>query len=111
MQASFGPCSRWAGRESFLVIKKGRWLLAKPKSKPTTVLRIGSVSASTFEHEVESEGRKRTIRSVSLQRRYKDGDETKYSSSFGIAEIPLAIRVLQLAQRQIEDAEAEINLE
>ena len=81
------------------------------KQKPSRVFRIGSVSGSIFEHEVDGDAGKRTIRSVSLQRRYKDGDETKYSSSFGIAEIPVAIRVLQLAQQHVESAEAELSLE
>jgi hypothetical protein len=35
----------------------------------------------------------------------------KYSSSFNIADIPLAIRVLQLAQQHIEAAEAEIAID
>lgn len=81
------------------------------KQKPSTVFRIGPISGSVFEHEVDGDGGKRTIRSVSLQRRYKDGDETKYSSSFGIADIPVAIRLLQLAQQHIEDAEAVVPLE
>lgn len=85
--------------------------MAKQKNKPSTVFRIGSVSGSIFEHEVDGDSGKRTIRSVSLQRRYKDGEEVKYSSSFGIAEIPLAIRVLQLAQEHVEAAEAELPLE
>lgn len=85
--------------------------MAKQKSKPSTVFRIGSISGSIFQHEVESDAGNRTIRSVSLQRRYKDGDEFKYSSSFGIADIPIALRVLQLAQQHIEDAEAEVSME
>ena len=78
------------------------------KSKPTKVYRIGSVSGSIFEHVVDGDGGKRTVRSVSLQRSYKDGEEWKYSSSFGIAELPVAMRVLELAQQHIEAAEAEI---
>ena len=86
--------------------------MAKQKStKPSTVFRIGSVSGSIFEHEVDGDSGKWTIRSVNLQRRYKDGDETKYSSSFGVADIPVAIRVLQLAQQHIEAAEAEVSLD
>ncbi len=86
--------------------------MAKQKStKPSKVVRIGYVSGSIFEHEVDGDGGNRTIRSVNLQRRYKDGDETKYSSSFGIADIPIAIRVLQLAQQHIEAAEAEVSLD
>ena len=85
--------------------------MARQKTKPSTVFRIGSISGSIFEHEVDSEAGKRSIRSVSLQRRYKDGDEFKYSSSFGIADIPIALRVLQLAQQHIEDAEVEMSIE
>ena len=55
------------------------------KSKPTKTYRIGSISGSIFEHVVDGDGGKRTVRSVSLQRSYKDGEEWKYSSSFGIA--------------------------
>lgn len=76
------------------------------KQKPSTVFRIGSVSGSVFNHEVDGDGGKRTIRSVSFQRRYKDADDVRYSASFGIAEIPTAIRVLQLAQQHIEEVEA-----
>ena len=39
-----------------------------------------------------------------------DGDEVKYSSSFNLAELPQALRALQLAQHYIEEHEAEINL-
>ncbi len=75
-------------------------------SKPTTTIRIGSVIGNVFVNEVDTDGGKRQIRSVSLQRSYCQDNETKYSSSFGIADIPVAIRVLQLAQEQIEKQEA-----
>ena len=82
--------------------------MAKQKQKPSKVFRIGSISGSIFEHVVDGDGGKRTVRSVSQQRSYKDGEEWKYSSSFGIADIPVAMRVLELAQQHIEAAEAEI---
>jgi hypothetical protein len=50
--------------------------------KPEKVFRIGFVSASVFAHNVETDDGTRTIRSVSIQKRYKDGDEVKYTSSF-----------------------------
>jgi len=75
-------------------------------SKPVKVFRIGYVSGSIFLNEIDTEGGRRTIRNVNLQRRYKDGDEWKSSTSFGLADIPLAIRVLQLAQQFVEEAEA-----
>jgi len=78
------------------------------KSKPTKTYRIGSISGIIFENVVDGDGGKRTVRSVSLQRSYKDGNEWKYSASFGVADIPVAMRVLELAQQHIEAAEAEI---
>jgi len=78
--------------------------------KPEKVFRIGFVSASVFAHNVETDGVTRTIRSVSIQKRYKDGDDVKYASSFNLAELPQALRVMQLAQEHVELAEAEIHL-
>jgi hypothetical protein len=75
---------------------------------PEKVFRIGYVSASVFVNDVESEGGQRQVRNVNLQRRYKDGDDWKSSSTMGLSDLPLAIRVLQLAQRHVEDAEATV---
>lgn len=81
-----------------------------PQKKPEKVFRIGFVSASVFAHDVENDDGKRTLRSVSVQKRYLDGEEAKYTSSFGLTELPQAIRVLQLAQQYVEAREAEITL-
>jgi hypothetical protein len=78
--------------------------------RPEKVYRIGSISASVFAHEVENDDVKRTMRSVSLQKRYLDGNDAKFTSSFNLSELPQAIRVLQLAQEYVERREAEINL-
>ena len=78
--------------------------------KPEKVFRIGFVSASVFAHDVDTDDGTRTIRSVNVQKRYMDGDEAKYTSSFGLSELPQAIRVLQLAQQHVEASEAEIAL-
>jgi hypothetical protein len=78
--------------------------------KPEKVFRIGFVSASVFAHNVETDDGTRTIRSVSIQKRYKDGDDVKYTSSFNLAELPQAMRALQLAQAHVESEEAEIHL-
>ena len=75
-------------------------------NSPEKVFRIGFVSASVFVHEVDSDGSKRSIRSVSVQKRYHDGDEVKYTSSFNLNELPQAIRVPQLAQQHVEASEA-----
>lgn len=77
-------------------------------NKPEKVFRIGNVSASVFAHEIE--GSKRTVRSVSVQKRFKDGDEVKYTSSFNLAELPTVIRVFHIAREYVESQEAEINL-
>ena len=76
---------------------------------PEKVFRIGSVSASVFVNEIEGESGKRQIRNVNLQRRYKDGDDWKSATSFGLTDLPNAIRVLQLALEHVETAEAEVS--
>lgn len=78
------------------------------QKKPDKVFRIGFVSASIFSHEAEVDDRKRTFHSVSLQKRYVENDEVKYTSSFGLAELPQALRLLQLAQQWVEQREAEL---
>ena len=77
-------------------------------SKPEKVFRIGYVSASIFVNEIETEGGKRSVRNVNLQRRYKDGNEWKSASSFGLGDLPCALRVLQLALQHMETVEAEV---
>jgi hypothetical protein len=79
-------------------------------NKPEKVFRIGNVSASVFARMIEQDGSKRTLRSVSLQKRYKDGDEVKYTTSFDLSELPQIIRVTQLAQGYVESQEAEVQL-
>ena len=75
---------------------------------PEKVFRIGSVSASVFVNEIDGENGKRQMRNVNLQRRYKDGDQWKSSTSFRLADLPNAIRVLQVALQHVETAEAEV---
>ena len=79
-------------------------------NRPEKVFRIGYVSASVFTHEVKNGDDARTVRSVNVQKRYVDGDDVRYTSSFGIAELPQALRVLQLATEWVEKQEAEIEL-
>lgn len=78
---------------------------------PEKVFRIGFVSASVFGHEIETDEGPITIRSVNVQKRYKDGEDVKYTSSFNLAELPQAVRALQLAQGYVERCESEILLE
>ena len=74
---------------------------------PEKQFRIGSCSASVFVNTIDTEGGKRKIRNVQLQRRYKDDGEWKSSTSFGLADLPAAIRVMQLALEHVEEVEAE----
>lgn len=75
------------------------------KNSPEKVIRIGFVSASVFVNQVQGDSGTREVRNVNLQRRYKDGDEWKSSTSFGLADLPVAIRVLQPAQQHVEAVE------
>ena len=68
-------------------------------SKPEKTFKIGSVSASVFLNESE-EG---SFRTITLQRRYKAGEDWKSSSSFTTAQAPLAIAVLQKALSYMMD--------
>ncbi len=74
---------------------------------PETTFRLGNISACVFVNEANSDGGTRTFRSVNVQRSYRDGDETKFVSSFGLSDLPTAIRVLQLAQAHVESKEAQ----
>ncbi len=76
--------------------------------KPEKVFRIGAVSASVFVNEVKTDSGKREIRNVNLQRRYRDGDEWKSSSSFGRADLPQALAVLEMAMKHVATEEAEV---
>ena len=74
---------------------------------PETTFRLGNISASVFVNAANGDGGKRQFRSVTVQRSYRDGDETKYTASFGLSDLPTAIRVLQLAQEHVEAKEAQ----
>lgn len=79
-------------------------------AQPEIVFRIGLISASVFCNEVSSpdgDG-KRMLRSANLQRRYRDGDDWKSSTSFSLSDLPAAVRALQLAQGYIESKEAQV---
>ena len=58
-------------------------------------------------NQTNGDGGKRKFRGVNVQRSYRDGKETKYVSSFGLSDLPSAIRVLQLAQAYVESKEAQ----
>lgn len=75
--------------------------------RPEKVIRFGAISASVFTNEIVSDGGKRTIRNVKLQRRYRNGDgEWKTSASFTLGDLPVAIAVLQRAMDHVAGVEA-----
>ena len=78
--------------------------------KPEKVFRIGPVTASVFLNEIETEGGKRSVHSVSLQRRYRDDKDGQWksSSSFGLGELPQAIAALDLAMKYVAGEEASV---
>lgn len=75
--------------------------------KPEKVFRVGMVSASVFLTDGNSEGSGRKRRRVNLQRRYREGDEWKSSTYFGLSELPQAMAVLQLATEYVTNCEAD----
>ena len=71
--------------------------------QPEKTFRIGSCSASVF---LNTANGAQPYRSVSLQRRYRDGEEWKTSSSYSLAHLPAAIAVMQMAQDYVASKEA-----
>ena len=76
--------------------------------KPEKVFRIGLVSASIFVNEVETDSGTKKLRNVNLQRRYRDGDEWKTTTSLGLSDLPVAMAVLDLATKHVASKEADV---
>ncbi len=79
-------------------------------TQPEKQFRIGLCSASVFVNTVSGDGgKKRKIRNVQSQRRYKDdGGEWKSTTSFGLGDLPNAIRCMELALQHVETIEANV---
>lgn len=76
---------------------------------PERVFRIGMITASVFARKIERAGEAdRVVRSVSIQKRYLDNGETKFSSSFGLNELPQALECMRLSMHYLARVEAEI---
>ena len=76
--------------------------------QPEKVFRIGGISASVFLNEIQTDSGKKKVRNVTLQRRYRDGNEWKSASSFGLNDLANAVRVMQRAQDYVESREADV---
>jgi len=67
---------------------------------------VGSCTASIFQNEIKTENGPATVKSVSLQRTYKDkDDEFKHTSSFRVNDIPKAILTLNMAYEHVTSEE------
>jgi len=71
-------------------------------TKPEKTFRLGRCSASVFLNK----GKGGPFRSVSLQRRYREGEQWKTSTSFTLVELPYAAMVLDMALHYVALKEA-----
>ncbi|MDQ0316418.1 hypothetical protein [Amorphus orientalis] len=68
--------------------------------KPVKKFRIGYVEAAIWENEGNGD---RTFHNVTLQRKYRDGDDVKNTNSFAHADLLNAARLLQKCEAWISD--------
>ena len=71
--------------------------MAKDKVRPVHEIRIGRIRAAIWENDTTNGKR----HNVSLSRIYKDGEVWKDSSSFGRDDLPLVMKVSDLAHSWI----------
>ena len=65
--------------------------------KPVHEIRFGAIKASIWENQTESGVR----HNVTLSRLYRDGDSWKRSEAFGRDDLPLVVKVADLAHTWI----------
>lgn len=70
---------------------------APSRHRPVHEIRLGRIRAAVWQNETENGVR----HSVTLSRLYKDGDRWKDSTSFGRDDLPLVIKVADLAHTWI----------
>ena len=71
--------------------------MAQDKARPVHEIRLGRVRAALWENATANGPR----HNVTVSRLYKDGEQWKDSSSFGREDLPLVIKVLDLAHTWI----------
>jgi hypothetical protein len=80
---------------------------ASTTNKPVQAFRMRGISASVFANEVVTDdGRELTRFDVSIQRRYRDGDEFKTTTSFRRDDLPILQLLARRAWEFIVDEEA-----
>lgn len=67
------------------------------KTRPIHEIRLGRIKAAVWENETDTGKR----HNVTFQRIYKDGDEWKQSESFGRDDLPLLMKVADIAHTWI----------
>lgn len=67
------------------------------KTRPIHEIRLGRIKAAVWENETDTGKR----HNVTFQRIYKDGDEWKQSESFGRDDLPLLMKVADMAHTWI----------
>ncbi|QEG21023.1 hypothetical protein [Mariniblastus fucicola] len=78
-------------------------------NQPERVFRLGSISASVFVNSVpDSDVPEREFRCVSLQKRYSVDGESRFSSTFNLSDIPIAIEVLRIAFNHVASMELDV---
>lgn len=84
-----------------MCINRGENMAKKTqKERPVKVFRIGSIQASVFMNDVEKEGKKLKIPSISFQKRFiDDKGEWQTTNRLNVNDIPRAILVLNEAYR------------
>lgn len=78
-------------------------------NKPERTIRLGLVHVAIFSNlrEATADQDERVLRSVQLQRRYRDAEGAwKTSTSFDLANLPAAIEALRLALEYLVQREA-----
>ena len=66
-------------------------------NRPVHEIRIGRVRAAVWENDTQNG----TRHNVTLSRLYKDGDDWRDSTSFGRDDLPLVVKVADLAHSWI----------
>ena len=67
------------------------------KEKPTKAFKAGPIQVAIFMNRRKVNGKDTTIPSVSFQKRYRDGEEWKSTSSLDTNDVPKAILALTKA--------------
>ena len=81
--------------------------MAQEKVRPVHEIRLGRIRAALWENTTE----KGIRHNVTVSRLYKDGEQWKDSTSFGREDLPLVVKVLDLAHTWIYEHPAAANSE